>query len=140
MIFVLLRKAKSDRYNRRKSFFRYRLLHLIHPSQHEQNSALKDVKQSLHLCYFQLSQAIPFILFCTFNLIVNAWYLGERQIRFTENGEFDEDHAYWYIYMWNSNTIAESIANDFHFYFFMLFSRRFRIGFVKRCLKRSDAM
>lgn len=117
-------------------FLRYRLLQLIHPSHHEQNPALRDAKQSLHLCYFQLSQGAPLLLFCTLSFIVNTWFLQETQYRYTENGEFDVNHAYWYTYMWNACTITESVANDLHFYFLCLFSKRFRNGFAKRCLRK----
>lgn len=122
------------------SYFRRKLFNKVNPNAESTKEAEKEAKQNLQLCYLLMIQAVPIVfdvtIFFTGHLVFE---LDHEPDVLGPNGESLLTYAYGRMGIVSTLSLTEGIANDLHFYLFMIFAKSFRAEFRKRFLKRSSA-
>lgn len=100
--------------------------------QHSIKDSLQTTKQTLQLCFLQMSQAIPIAAGRILYLILQVGVTTE--LIFDDNKRVILYYAYLYRYLWISYDILRIFEHNTHFYLYFIFSESFRKAFIKRFL------
>lgn len=95
--------------------------------------------QNVQLCYLTIAQAVPVVI----NLIMFAIIISRDSSVLIGSAAFEEglnfedalnhlSKSYVSSYLIFCCDLSNNLAHCFHFYLYLIFSRRFRQGFLKR--------